>query len=278
MTISTNNDTTTTAAATGTVRRLWALDAPVITVPTGLLVLGGEGEVDIPLPSFLIEHERGLVLVDTGVKPEAADDPVGAYGEGLAALMPDGYPRELSVPAQLQKLGFEPSDVDIVVMSHLHFDHSGSMPTFQHAQFIGGPGEMQFAWWPDPANSLSGFYVQEDFAFLRERPEQWWEIGPHGHDLFGDGSILLHHLPGHTPGQLAVQVRTPGQTFMLATDVVHLRAGLSGMPMPHDWNASETARSVLRLKALVHAHDAALWIGHDPEDWALYQHAPDCYE
>ena len=60
-----------TATAVGTVKRFWAMNGPVLPMPTGLLVLGGEGMVDCPFPTFLIEHEKGLVLLDTGLRPQA---------------------------------------------------------------------------------------------------------------------------------------------------------------------------------------------------------------
>jgi glyoxylase-like metal-dependent hydrolase (beta-lactamase superfamily II) len=267
-----------TATAVGTVKRFWAMNGPVLPMPTGLLVLGGEGMVDCPFPTFLIEHEKGLVLLDTGLRPQAAEDPVGAYGELGSALFPEGFDRDLGVDRQLAKLGFRPEDVDTVILSHLHFDHVGGLPLFQHAQIIAGRGEMAAALWPDPATAIAGFYNAEDVAWLRDRRSQWWEIGPQDHDLFGDGSVMLFHLPGHTPGQLAILVRTPGENLLMATDVVHLRAGLTGVPMPYDWNAAETASSVMRLHALARAHDARIWISHDPEDWAEGRHAPDVYD
>jgi N-acyl homoserine lactone hydrolase len=267
-----------TLAATGTVSRMWALDAPILKLPEALLVIGGgEGALDCPFPSFLIEHPDGRVLIDTGMCAEAATDPVGAYGDVGAHLLPDGFDRDLAVDRQLEKLGYQPSDIDIVVMTHLHLDHTGLMPLFKHAQFVGGLGEMRFALWPDPSQQ-NGFFRNDDFAFLRDTPEQWIEVGPEDYDLFGDGSVVLYHLPGHTPGQLAVLVRTPEQNILLASDVVHIRAGLSGLPFPNDWNAEQTARSIARLKAIAKATKARMWIGHDPEDWAIMKHAPDVYD
>jgi N-acyl homoserine lactone hydrolase len=267
---------TTQAAAIGTVQRLWALDAPILKLPGSLLILGGEGTFDSPFPSFLIEHQQGRVLIDTGMRAEAADDPVGTYGDVGANLLPDGFDRDLVVDRQLEKLGIQPDDIDTVVMTHLHLDHTGLMPLFKHAQFIGGVGEMRFALWPDPSQR-DGFFALEDFDFLRDNPDQWLEVGPEDYDLFGDGSVVLYHLPGHTPGQLAVLVRTPGQNILLASDVVHIRAGLSGVPFPHDWNAEQTARSVARLKAIARANNAHIWVGHDPDDWAVMKHAPAFY-
>lgn len=50
---------------------------------------------------------------------------------------------------------------------------------------------MRFPWWPDPSNMLVGIIITDDFAFLRESPQQRWEVGPQDHDLFGDGSMIL---------------------------------------------------------------------------------------
>ena len=120
----------------------------------------------------------------------------------------------------------------IILESSLSFLGLGIQPpdVSWGSMLADGKSEMQFAWWPDPANQQAGFYTPEDFAFLRERPEQWLEVGPQDHDLFGDGSVMLFHLPGHTPGSLGILVRTPEGNILLATDVVHVRAGLSGAP------------------------------------------------
>lgn len=265
-------------APTATVTRFWAFDAPIIPLPESILIHRGSDELlHCPFPSFLIEHPDGLVLIDTGINPAAANDPVAAYGELGMQLFPDGFPRDLAVDTQLEKLGIRPTDIDTVVMTHLHLDHTGLMPLFKHAQFIGGVNEMRFAYWPDPVQQ-EGFYWIDDFRFLRENPSQWMEVGPHDHDLFGDNSVILYHLPGHSPGQLGILVRTPEGNIFLASDIVHIRAGLSGVPMISDYSAAETARSVARMKAIANANDARIWVGHDPEDWAAMKHAPASYD
>jgi N-acyl homoserine lactone hydrolase len=261
-----------TVAGSGTVSRLIALDAPILNIPASMLLLGAEGMLACPFPCFLIEHPKGRVLLDTGMRAEAADDPVGTYGDVGANLLPDGFPRDLCVDRQLEKLGIRPADIDTVIMSHLHLDHTGMMPLFEHAQFIGGEGEMRFALWPDPVQR-TGFFMPEDYAFLYDRPEQWLEVGPNEHDVFGDGSVVVFHLPGHTPGSVGVLVRTAEQNYVLAGDVVHLRGGLTGMPFPHDWSAEHSATSIARLRAIAKANDAQIWIGHDPEDWDVHKHA-----
>lgn len=74
-------------AATKTVRRVWALDAPHLTVDCGLLMLGtGGARETIPSPAFLVEHGEGLLLFDASLASSAAGDPAAAYGELATAF------------------------------------------------------------------------------------------------------------------------------------------------------------------------------------------------
>src|SRR5579871_3989368 len=63
-------------------RRMWALPGAQLSAPNSLLVQGGDNTmVDLPCPSFLVEHPKGLVLFDTGCNPKVIDDAVGYWGE-----------------------------------------------------------------------------------------------------------------------------------------------------------------------------------------------------
>lgn len=258
----------------GVAKRLWALDAPTITVDQSLMMVGGSGLVAIPMPAFLIEHAAGLVLFDTGLAPAAADDPQSVYGP-LAEAFDMRFPAELRVDRQLQTLGYSPSDVKYVVVSHLHFDHAGGLTTFPDAQFFIGPGEMRYAYWPDRAGAA--FFRRDDFDPARDF--SWLELPGGDHDLFGDGSLVVFCTPGHTPGELSLLVRLPGRNFLLTGDTVHLRAALeTEVPGPFDANTEVAVQSIRRLKLIRQSADAVVWISHDPEDWADLQHAPHCYE
>ena len=65
----------------GTAHRLRAFDAPLMTVDASALAVWASGAVTIPFPAFLIEHDRGVVLFDTGFAPEAMEDPHAYFGE-----------------------------------------------------------------------------------------------------------------------------------------------------------------------------------------------------
>ncbi|MGH8998434.1 MAG: N-acyl homoserine lactonase family protein [Acidimicrobiia bacterium] len=255
-------------------KRLWALDAPTITVDQSLMMVGGSGVVTIPMPAFLIEHPAGLVLFDTGPAFDAADDPESVYGP-LAEMFDMRFPAAVRVDRQLGDLGYKTSDVRYVVASHLHFDHAGGRSLVPDATFLVGPGEMRYAYWPDKAGAA--FFRREDFEPTREF--NWLELPGGEHDVFGDGALVVFCTPGHTPGELSMLVRLPERNFLLVGDTVHLRVALEGeIPNMFDANTQVAAESIRRLKLIRAAADATVWISHDPEDWAEFGHAPQCFE
>ena len=96
--------------ADGKARRMWALPNAELTVPQALLMHGGAPDlVTIPCPAYLIEHEKGLVLFDTGCHPAVADDPVahwGPFAEHLQVSYPQGdAARSADSGARLQDVG-----------------------------------------------------------------------------------------------------------------------------------------------------------------------------
>lgn len=256
-----------------TATRLWALDSPTFTLDNGILMVGAQGTATIPMPAYLIEHPRGLVLFDTGLDPAAADDPEGVYGP-LAEHLGLRFTREQRLDNQIEALGYRLSDVTHVVASHSHFDHSGGFYLFPEAKLYIGTGELRYALWPDPAGAA--FFRQIDIE--RTRSFNWVHV-PTDHDLFGDGSVVILHTPGHTPGELSLLVRLAHRNFILTGDTVHLRQALENeIPMPYDANTELSVRSIQRLKLLRESADATVWISHDPEDWAEFDHAPKSYE
>lgn len=257
----------------GTARKLWALEGGYISEQRGSLVLGESGPVVLPCPSFLVEHARGLVLIDTGIAPAAVGDPHAAYGS-FADEVGISLSAEQCVDKQIEAIGFKVADVTHVIMTHLHWDHTGGMHLFPGARFFVMSGELQYAFWPLAGGPL---FRREDIEPTRDFA--WTQIEGGEFDLFGDGSIVMVHMPGHTPGNASVLVRLAGRTIILAGDTAHLRSGLvRDLPMPSDYSTLDSVKSVRHLRQLTDSLGAMLWLSHDPTDWAEYRHAPDFYE
>jgi glyoxylase-like metal-dependent hydrolase (beta-lactamase superfamily II) len=238
-------------------------------------MFGLDGELTIPYPAFLIEHDQGLVLFDTGLPPEAADDPAAVFGEFTDSVLGITADPSQRIDRQLEALGFAVSDVTHVVLSHLHSDHAGGAHLFPYAKFYVGDGELAFAHYPEPI--CAPFYDLQQLN--RIRGFDWHVVPGVDVDLFGDGALTLLSTPGHTPGELSLLVRLTSQTFILTGDAVHVRAALEReYTHPVDVDTVSALRSLRRLKWLADSERATIWIAHDPEDWAQMGHAPACCE
>lgn len=253
-----------------TAKRLWPLGGATITLDLGLILLGGSGKVSLPIPCFLIQHDRGLVLFDTGIAPDAWDDPRAVYGP-LVDVFGIDCPPENTLVRQLERCGFTPADVTHVVVSHSHFDHTGGMYLFPEAEMYMSEEDLRYAYWPD--KPYQGFFRREDLDLTRGFS---WNPLSADLDLFGDGSIQILRTPGHTHGELSLLVRLPSRSFLLTADAVHLRANLeTGMPCPVDLDSVTAMRSIERIRQVSNSIGADIWVMHDPEDWAQYGDAPD---
>lgn len=252
---------------TGQVNRMWALEPAFTRVSGSIVGLPEPDEIHSPMPVFLIEHSKGLVLFDTGLNPAAADDPVNIYGE-LAAFINLDFPRRILLPSQLSDLGYTVDDIGYVIASHLHFDHAGALKEFPHARTYIGEGELAYAYAPD--EQCSGAFFREDFD--PSHGITWVDI-PTGydHDLFGDGSITILSMPGHSPGSLAASIRLPTRNVILTGDVVHTRYAYDKVvPFSIDSNSADAVRSIKRMKLIEESTSAEVWVNHDADDWLRF--------
>jgi len=255
--------------ANGTAKRMWALPNAELTVPRSLLMHGAPNDlVTVPCPAYLIEHQKGLVLFDTGCHPKVSDDPM--YWGPIGAALQCKYPKEMLLDRQIQGLGYKMDDVKYVVISHLHLDHTGYMHAFPNAKFLIMANELRYAYWPDP--DRRGVFIFDDIVPTRNF--NWIELDS-DLDMFDDGSLTMLKTPGHTPGECSLYVRLPNRKILLVGDTIHLRAQIeTGATMPLDTDPTQAALSIQRVKALRDLHEATVWISHDPEDWAELPHAP----
>jgi N-acyl homoserine lactone hydrolase len=255
------------AAGPGFATRVWALEGGSLTFDASMLVLGAPpGQTVIPVPTFLVEHERGLLLYDTGLATEAATDPERVYG-ALLPYLGLAFTEEQRVDRQLAALGFSTADVTHVVLSHAHYDHTGGLHLFPEATLLAGEPELPYAFWPiSPA--FQSHFRREDLDATRHFG---WNALTGDHDVFADGSVRVLWTPGHTPGHVSLLVRTPTGALMLTGDTVHLRSAWTGvLPGPADFSADQAVRSIHRLRRIADAEQAKVWVDHDPEDWSRF--------
>jgi N-acyl homoserine lactone hydrolase len=178
-----------------------------------------------PINVYVIEHRDGLVLFDTGQDRRSVTDP-GYFPGGLTGLVYSRLAKfdigpDETLQAGLAGLGYGIDEVGTAVISHLHQDHIGGLPLLARTDIVISGDE-----WDSLARPLP-----EMRGLLRSHIDlpglRWNRITPQGlgddtlapftkgHDMFGDGSIVLLPTPGHTPGSLSMLVRRPGHAPLL---------------------------------------------------------------
>jgi len=174
-----------------------------------------------------IETNDGIVMVDTGVGMQDVAQPERISGFFRKLNRIQLHPRNTAL-YQLEQLGFKPSDVRHVVMTHLDFDHAGGIADFPEATVHVMLAEI------DAARTMEGF-----IANRRYRPDQWghvkkWEFYPMDGEAWRGLSavrnlrglppeIMYVPLAGHTPGHAGVAVQTPEGYVLDAGDAYFYR-------------------------------------------------------
>jgi N-acyl homoserine lactone hydrolase len=229
----------------------------------------------VPVPAFLIRHPSvGPVLVDTGLHPSIASGGAENFG-GLANRF--GRPSLKAgedVPSQLRAKGIEPRQIPVVVMTHLHLDHSSAISEFPASAIVVSAAE-----WQDAAHgskpSLNGyrrahFDLAFDYRTVDFDGETVSSYATFGRtfDLFGDGSVRLAFTPGHSAGHCSVICRLASGDFVIGGDAMYMAGQLEGTePLPpRPFDAHNLRRSLQELR-LFHAQfpDALITPGHDPD-------------
>ena len=209
-----------------------------------------------PYFMYVVTHPRGTVLFDSGVHPAMLTDPESRLGEAAAAFQVK-MTEDDTVERCLARIGMTPSDIDLVVQSHLHFDHAGGLEWVRHAPVLVQREELAFAF--NPPVYQRDIYVRADF----DHDLQWQELDG-DHDIFGDGRLTVLSTPGHTRGHQSLMVRLDGGVVILLADAAYLLAKMRARLLPGIlWSPDAMVASWDRLEELEREHDALLMTTHD---------------
>jgi glyoxylase-like metal-dependent hydrolase (beta-lactamase superfamily II) len=235
--------------------------------------------IQLGMRCLLIEHNSGLVLIDTGAGNKENEKFHEIYGvenrggEG-ATQLEDG----------LRAVGVRPADVSIVISSHLHFDHAGgnttrtadgqTVPTFPKARYVVQKGEYEYATHTNERTAAS--YFPHNFVPVFERGQFDFVTGER--EIVSGISVMP--TPGHVPFHQGIKLESDGEVAFYIADLVPTT---SHLPLPWIMGYDveplvtlETKRRILTRAAhegwlLVFEHDAKTpWsrITHDGKAFA----------
>jgi glyoxylase-like metal-dependent hydrolase (beta-lactamase superfamily II) len=205
-----------------------------------------------PLDYFVWVAQRSdrVFVVDTGFGEEAARQ----RQRQLLRLPRDG----------VKVLDIDPAKVEDVIITHLHYDHAGTLDHFPHARFHIQDKEMQFATGRCMCHAAmrQAFIVDDITALVRHLFAG--RVAFHdGDEALCDG-LSLHYIGGHTMGIQCVRVLTRRGWVVLASDTSHLYANMEeGRPFPIVYNVADMLEGHKRLQQLA-ASPRHIVPGHDP--------------
>ena len=232
---------------------------------------------DLSVACFLVVHPKGTLIWDTGAVPDAAWKPTGSPVTQHIVL-PDAQQRDLTMvqplKAQLAELGYSPSGITYLALSHYHYDHTANANDFAGATWLVRQVERNamFAAKPPGTTRPSTYAALRNSRTLILKSDQ--------HDVFGDGTVVILSAPGHTPGHQALYLKlakTGG--VVLSGDLYHYPEERSLDRVPtFEFNPERTRATRVAIDAFLKKTASRLWIQHDFNGNAKLTKSPHFYE
>ncbi|RPI27946.1 MAG: MBL fold metallo-hydrolase [Acidobacteria bacterium] len=218
-----------------------------------------KNRIRLGLNCLLVRTGNHNVLIDTGCGEKYTEKELRMYR----------IEHEVTLAGQLRKAGLSPEDIDVVINTHLHFDHCGGntcydgqvvVPSFPRAEYIVRAEEYEDAMCPNERSSAS--YFQHNWKVLKEKRmlrivERDEEVLP---------GIQLIHTPGHTRGHQSVLIQSDGRSLLYLADLCPTTAHV---PLPWVMAYDLHPMTTLDVRKQIYRQAVAgkwlLFFEHDPE-------------
>lgn len=234
---------------------------------------------ELPIAAFIISHPDGPILFDTGESPLWNDTGYLNSWSLTKRLIKVNIQPEDCILSQLRKAGMEPTDLQAIVLSHLHGDHAGGLgplvsaapdvPIYISREHWEKFGKRPF-WaslngcnpqhWPQPFSPIILDYT--------DGPVGPWK---HSRNITADGKVVAVDTSGHVPGQLSLIITGDGvdgsqTTSFLAADSTYSLDQLNAEhPDGINGDPQRALKTMKRIKTFAKEQDVVVLPSHDRE-------------
>ena len=212
---------------------------------------------------YLIRHGDRYMLWDTGLSAELIGKPVSNAAQTLSL--------DATIVDQLARLRVRPEQIEIVGISHYHFDHLGQAAAFPKAKLVIGKGDIDaLRVKPTPAGmhpDALNPWIEGGAPIVEAAGDV---------DIFHDGRVVMLKTPGHTPGHNALLVKLASGNVLLTGDLYHFTEQVAnrGVP-PFNTDRADTLASMDRFDRIARNLKAKVIIQHEPADVAKLPTFPE---
>jgi glyoxylase-like metal-dependent hydrolase (beta-lactamase superfamily II) len=235
------------------------------------------GTSDLSVACFLVAHPKGTLIWDPGAVPDTDWQPTRRTVTHHIRL-PDSQERDVEITRpltqQLAEVGYSPSDITYLALSHYHYDHTANANAFASATWLVRKAERDAMFAPQPPG------VTQPSTYAALRNSKTLLIESDDHDVFGDGTVLIKAGPGHTHGHQMLYVKL-NQTgaILLSGDLWHYpeERALDRVPT-FEFNQEQTRATRVGVEDFLKRTGTQLWIQHDWTANAKLKKSPEYYE
>jgi N-acyl homoserine lactone hydrolase len=251
--------------------RLYVFDCGVIHgLDPGLFSFkqGELAETRLAVPCYLIVDPKGTLMWDVGVIPDTA------FNDDGAPVNETYFSATKTLRSQLAAIGYSPSDITYLGLSHYHADHVANSNEFAGSTWLVRQVERD-AMFADKPPALS-----DPRNYSKLKNSKTIILTTDEYDVFGDGKVIIKSAPGHTPGHqvLVVKLVKTGNV-MLGGDLYHYPEERAQNRVPTiDVDKEQTLASRAMIEEYLKQTNTQLWIEHDFVANSKLKKSPEYYD
>lgn len=215
---------------------------------------------------YVIQHPKGILMWDAGLSEAlvSMEEPFTSADGNFTVSRSD------SLENQLRQIGLKPSDIDYLALSHTHFDHSGHAEAVGQATWLVQDTEYDWVMSKEVREQQPDMYnAVNDLKRIEKISGDY--------DVFGDGTVVIKYLPGHTPGHCALFLDlAEAGPLLLSGDLYHLSLNRIHKRVPiFNTDVKQTLASMDAFEAFADSTGAKVILQHSKIDFDKMPKAPN---
>jgi N-acyl homoserine lactone hydrolase len=226
---------------------------------------------EMVVPCYLVVHPKGTMVWDTGTVTDRAFKPDGSpVTQGTGVIISATKP----LKTQLAAVGYKPSDITYLGLSHYHADHTANANEFAGATWLVQQPER------DSMFAEKGPAITQQAQYIALKDSKTKILNGQDYDVFGDGTVVIKAAYGHTPGHQVLYLKLAKTgPILLAGDLYHYPEERNTDKTPtFEFDHAQSLASRAAIEKFVQMTGAQLWIEHDLANFNKLKKSPAYYE